>query len=143
MVMLKALGPCSENLLWGDLYNVDQKVLEKFWWPPGEKGTKEFFHSASPDRTWEPTVPWRRQPREMVLGWRSQIRAPWTPHHQPRLESPGFSAFSSQVPWSSALMLYGFDMFPPDVIITVLYAHDKLVICTVQQESTHFPLRAE
>ena len=31
MVMLKALGPYSENLLWGDLYNVDQKVLEKFW----------------------------------------------------------------------------------------------------------------
>ena len=45
-------------------------------------------------------------------------------------------------------MLYGFDMFPPDVIITVLYAHDKIITCTekiqtVQQELTHFPLRAE
>ena len=29
--MLKALGPYSENLLWDDLYNADQNVLEKFW----------------------------------------------------------------------------------------------------------------
>lgn len=40
--MLKALGPYSENLLWGDLYNVDQKVLEKFWGPRGKRGQKRF-----------------------------------------------------------------------------------------------------
>lgn len=33
-------------------------------------------------------------------------------------------------------MLYGFAMFPPDVIITVLYAHDKIIICTEKNSNS-------